>query len=122
MNTPVLLFGVIASLATGLIIYYNFRILQAFRNDRELTATKLILKEEVPEAFEYLSFSAMIFSVGAILGAVALTLGIEELSYLSEIGGIVMIIGFTLFIRKISYALTEEGKEKEGEDSSEEEG
>lgn len=115
MNTPTLVFGTAASLATGFIIYYNFRILQAFRNDRELTATKLILKEQVPEAFKYLSLSAMIFSAGAIIGAVALDQGIEELSYLSEIGGLIMITGFTVFIKKISDALTSEKQQNQEE-------
>lgn len=113
MNTPLLIFGLVASTVTGLMIYYNFRVLQAFREDRDLAATKMILKEEVPEAFKYLSISAMIFSVGAIIGTVSLATGIEALSYFSEIGGIALIIGFTAFMKRISDAVTEVRKNEE---------
>lgn len=115
MNTPLLVFGLVASMMTSMMIYYNFRVLQAFRENRDLAATKMILKEEVPQAFKYLSVSAMIFSSGAIIGTVSLTTGIEALSYFSEIGGIALIIGFTFFMKKISDSVTEVRKTEKQE-------
>lgn len=108
MISPLTVFGAAASLATLAMLYYNYKVLKAFRENRDLAATKMILKDEVPEAFRNLSIAALIFSLGSVTGAISLLIDVEVLSYFSEIGGLAMITGFLLFMRKIAEAVNEE--------------
>lgn len=120
MNTPLTVFGLLAAVTTAAILYYNYKVLKAFWDDRDLAATKLVLKDGVPEAFRNLSAAATIFSAGSLVGAFALLEQNEALSYFSELGGITMIIGFVLFMRKISQVVHEE-KERHTEQGKDEE-
>lgn len=113
MNTPLAVFGAVASVATLAMLYYNYKVVKAFRENKDLAATKMILKDEVPKAFRNLSIAALIFSAGSLVGAFSLLTDISALSYFSEIGGLAMITGFLLFMREIFRAVAQVKEEEE---------
>jgi len=114
MNLIITLFAALSALITTLIFYYNLKIVNKFREDEELTATKLVIKERVPDAFMALSISSLFFSLGAFIGATLILFRLQIFQYFTEIGIITMLVGLLTFMKRISDAVTE-GKKDEVE-------
>jgi len=127
MNVIITLFASLSAVLTALIFYYNLKIVRKFREDEELTATKLVIKERVPDAFMALSISSLFFSLGAFLGATLILLKFRIFAYFTEIGVITMLVGLLTFMKRISDAVTEgekdevENEQKREEKASEQE-
>lgn len=119
MNLVITLFASLSALLTALIFYYNFKIVSEFRRDEKLTATKLVIKERIPDAFMALSISSLFFSLGAFLGAATMILNAPIFEYFSELGVLTMLVGLLTFMKRISNAVTE-GEHNEVEENSDE--
>lgn len=120
MNLIITLFASVSAVLTAFIFYYNLKIVRKFREDEELTATKLVIKQGVPDAFMALSISSMFFSLGAFIGATLKLLKIDLFQYFSELGVITMLVGLLTFMKRIEDAVTEgEKNEAENEESRE---
>lgn len=114
MILDALIFGAISTLISATTVYYNYRIVKKFSENSKLAATKLVLKDEVRSAYSILAFTAMIFSTLTVAGAYALGIeGFDNFQYLSEIGGIIFMIGLLAFHRKISFAVEVEEDEED---------
>lgn len=131
MKILVAIFAMTSAALTLGIFYYNLKIVRMFKKDEKLTATKLVIKEKIPDAFMVLSLSSLFFSLGAFLGAGTLILDMPVFNYFSELGILTMMVGLLTFMKRISDSVTEgeeteledEGKSSsEDEDSEEEEG
>lgn len=133
MNAVITLFASISAVLTAVIFYYNLIIVKKFREDEELTATKLVIKEKVPDAFMSMSIASLFFSLGAFLGASLIILELDIFPYFSELGVITMLVGLLTFMKRIKNAVTqgeknevhreektEESEEKEKQEESEE--
>lgn len=120
MNLVVTVFAALSVVLTTAIFYYNMKIVGKFREDEELTATKLVIREQVPDAFMALSISSLFFSLGAFLGASVIILEAPIFSYFTELGVITMLTGLLTFMKRISDAVTQ-GKKIELEDEDTEE-
>jgi len=127
MNLLLTSFAMISAALTVSIFYYNIIIVKKFREDEELTATKLVIKENIPDAFMSLSISSLMFSFGSFLGASIIILDLDLFGYFSELGIITMLVGLLTFMKRISDSVTEgeknevENEERKGEQSKEEE-
>lgn len=124
MKTVVTIFAITSAALTLAIFYYNLKIVRMFQKDEKLTATKLVIKEQIPDAFMVLSLSSLFFSLGAFLGAGTLILDMPIFNYFSELGILTMMVGLLTFMKRISDSVTE-GEETElddeGKNSSEDE-
>ncbi len=133
MNAVITLFASISAVLTAVIFYYNLIIVKKFREDEELTATKLVIKEKVPDAFMSMSIASLFFSLGAFLGASLIILELDIFPYFSELGVITMLVGLLTFMKRIKNAVTqgeknevhreektEESEEKEKQEESKE--
>lgn len=122
---PVLTLFALLSLALTLaILYYNIKIVNRFRKDEELTATKLVIKEHVPDAFMSLSISSLFFSLGAALGAATILFQTGTFQYFSQVGVITMLVGLLTFMKRIRVAVSANDQKKtesEGKDEKEKE-
>lgn len=117
MNLIITLFASLSAVLTAFIFYYNLKIVRKFREDEELTATKLVIKERVPDAFMALSISSLFFSLGAFIGASLIILELEMFQYFSELGVITMLVGLLTFMKRIKESVTEgEKNEVENEE------
>lgn len=114
MNLIITLFASVSAVLTAFIFYYNLKIVRKFREDEELTATKLVIKQRVPDAFMALSISSLFFSLGAFIGATLILFRLELFQYFSELGVITMLVGLLTFMKRIEDAVTE-GKKNEAE-------
>lgn len=114
MNLIITLFATLSAVLTAFIFYYNLKIVRKFREDEELTATKLVIKERVPDAFMALSISSLFFSLGAFIGAILIFFRIDMFQYFSELGVITMLVGLLTFMKRIENAVTE-GEKNEAE-------
>ena len=120
MNLIIRLFASVSAVLTAFIFYYNLKIVRKFREDEELTATKLVIKQRVPDAFMALSISSLFFSLGAFIGATLILLRLDLFQYFSELGVITMLVGLLTFMKRIEDAVTEgEKNEAENEESKE---
>ncbi|MFB6115547.1 MAG: hypothetical protein ABEK04_04575 [Candidatus Nanohalobium sp.] len=119
MNLIVTLFAATSAALALAIFYYNLMIVRKFQEDEKLTATKLVIKEQVPDAFMVLSISALFFSLGAFLGAGTLIVEMSLFEYFSELGILTMMVGLLTFMKRIAEAVTE-GEETELEDEERE--
>ncbi|MFB6180923.1 MAG: hypothetical protein ABEJ93_03525 [Candidatus Nanohalobium sp.] len=104
-------FAAVSATLTILIAYYNFRIVEKFRQEEKTTATKLVLKDQIPDAFMVLSIGALFFSLGTFLGAGTLMIKMEVFSFFSEIGVLTMLVGLLTFMKRIFEAVTSETDE-----------
>lgn len=121
MNLAITLFATLSGALTAAIFYYNFKIVSEFRRDEKLTATKLVIKERIPDAFMALSISSLFFSLGAFLGAALMILETPIFDYFSELGVLTMLVGLLTFMKRISDAVTEGDRNELEEEGSEEE-
>lgn len=115
MNLILTLFAMTSAALTVSIFYYNVIIVKKFREDEELTATKLVIKENIPDAFMSLSIASLMFSFGSFLGASVIILDLDLFGYFSELGIITMLVGLLTFMKRISDSVTE-GEKNEVED------
>lgn len=114
IELDIIAFGVIAASVTSIIVYYSYRAVQSFRDDAELASTKLALRDEADEAYRILAGAAMVFSTLTLIGAFGLAIdGFGKLQYLSEVGGIVFMLGMVIFHKKIAKATEKVEKEEE---------
>lgn len=102
MTLDLIVFGSISAVLTAGMIFYTYRTYSHFRENDELAATKLAIKDGVPGAFKALSAASFLFSVLALAGVISLALGEGSFQYLSEVGGFIMMIGFIYFQKKVS--------------------
>jgi hypothetical protein len=115
MNPDIIIFGLISAVVSSLIVYYSIKGYKNFAEDSKLASTKLVLKDDVQNAYRILAVSALLFSTFTLGGAFALTSEqYHYLQYLSEIGGVIFMIGLLIFHKKISKA-TNGDEEKEEE-------
>lgn len=133
MKPVITLFALLSLTLTLFILYYNIKVVNRFRKDEELTATKLVIKEHVPDAFMALSISSLFFSLGAFLGAATMLFQTGTFQYFSQVGVITMLVGLLTFMKRIHAAVDpndqqtsgntedKENEESEGEEGSEEE-
>lgn len=115
MKTVVTVFAITSAALALAIFYYNLQIVRMFQKDEKLTATKLVIKQQIPDAFMILSISSLFFSLGAFMGAGTLILDMPVFNYFSELGILTMMVGLLTFMKRISDSVTE-GEETELED------
>ena len=128
MKSVITLFALISLGLTLSVLYYNIKIVNRFRKDEELTATKLVIKKHVPDAFMALSISSLFFSLGAFLGAATILFETGTFQYFSQVGVVTMLIGLLTFMKRIDRAVetkdqkdSEEEKEETDEDGKDQE-
>lgn len=119
MKPVITLFALLSLTLTLFVLYYNVKIVNRFRKDEELTATKLVIKEHVPDAFMALSISSLFFSLGAFLGAATILFQTSTFQYFSQVGVITMLVGLLTFMKRIDEAV--EAHDRTHEDKKEEE-
>lgn len=113
MNIDIVIFGLVSATISSLIVYYSIRGYKNFAEDSKLASTKLVLKDEVQEAYRILAVTALFFSTFTLGGAFALTSdNYQHFQYLSEVGGVVFMIGLLIFHKKIANATNEESEEE----------
>ncbi|MFB6174788.1 MAG: hypothetical protein ABEJ87_02325 [Candidatus Nanohalobium sp.] len=117
MRPEIALFASVSAIMSLAIFYYNLRIVRKFRENKELTATKLVIKKQIPDAFMVLSISSLFFSLASFLGAGTLIMDVKVFGYFSELGVLTMLAGLLTFMKRISDAVNE-GEETELEDES----
>jgi len=116
VNLDLVVFGSLSAIVTSVVLFYSYRGYQKFSENSELASTKLVLKDEVRDAYTILAFSAMAFSTMTLGGAFAL--GIEDfefLQYLSELGGFIFMLGMIYFHRNIDLAVVGRKDDEEKE-------
>lgn len=119
MKIEIAVFATVSAVLSLTIFYYNLMIVRKFRENEELTATKLVIKQQIPDAFMVLSISSLFFSLGSFLGAGTLIMEMNLFEYFSELGVLTMLTGLLVFMKRISDAVTEgEETELDNEDKS----
>ncbi len=114
IQLDIIIFGLVATAVSSLIVYYSYKGFNNFRDNAELASTKLALKEEATDAYSVLAGTAMVFSTFTLIGAYALVNeSLGKLQYFSEVGGVVFMVGLIYFHMKISQATHEVNEEKE---------
>lgn len=121
MNAGVAVFATLSAVLSLIIFYYNLLIVREFSKNEKLTATKLVIKEQIPDAFMVLSISSLFFSLGSFLGAGSIIMEVNVFGYFSELGVLTMLVGLLTFMKRISDAVSE-GEETELDDEGHEKG
>lgn len=117
IELDIIIFGLVATTVTSLIVYYSYRGFKNFTDNSELASTKLALKDEATDAYKVLAGTAMVFSTFTLIGAYALANeSLGPLQYFSELGGVVFMVGLVYFHMRISQATQEVGKDEEEEE------
>lgn len=111
MNLFITLFASVSAVISLAIYYYNYKIVKQFREEEELAATKMVIKEGVPGAFMALSIASLFFSLGSFLGATTIIAEISLFDYFSELGVLTMLSGLLVFMKRISDAVEERSEE-----------
>jgi len=111
VNLDLVVFGSLSAIVTSVVLFYSYRGYQKFSENSELASTKLVLKDEVRDAYTILAFSTMTLGGAFVLGIE----GFEFLQYLSELGGFIFMFGMIYFHRNIDLAVVgrKDGEEKE---------
>lgn len=95
-------FGLLGMALFTAMIIYTLAILRNIWSDEQLSLTKLFIKPEGEKSFKVLVTSALIFSIGMVISAVAMLLEIPALTDLSKVSSLVLFSGSVYFFYHVA--------------------
>lgn len=102
MNVLSGVFGLVAAGMTAGIVYFQWQILQHFRQHEDISMTQFFEDMRAPTAFNIMGVTTFIYAMTLLVSVAGMVFGTVALETMAQAGTLVVLGGFTYVFRLIS--------------------